>query len=227
MPERGKFKDFHMQTIQPFMIIAGFETYTNKLNVIKPYSFPMFTHCIFDENNNELSCFTGKNCLDKFFVHIKYQVNRINKIKTTPNPDSNPSAYKNNASKIICLVYNNDILTDKPHAYRYYCKKTRYLYGFKRSECKGRKNQLTVLFHNGAKFDFRLIISYLAEKCPNSNISCISNNMETFLTFSINNFNNTIITLRFIDTHQHLSLSLGVLVKILLNKDKDTDFIKK
>ena len=101
----------------------------------------MFTHCIFDENNHELSCFTGENCLDKFFDHLKYQVNRINKIKTRPNSYSDPNAYKNNANKIICLVYNNDILTNKPHLYCYYCKKTRYLYGFKRSECKGRKNQ--------------------------------------------------------------------------------------
>ena len=58
IPERGKnniikLKDFHMQNIQPFTIIADFETYINKLNQIKPYSFAMFTQCIFDENNNE------------------------------------------------------------------------------------------------------------------------------------------------------------------------------
>ena len=38
-----------MQTMQPFMIIADFETYTDKLNQIKPYSFAMFTHCIFNK----------------------------------------------------------------------------------------------------------------------------------------------------------------------------------
>ena len=58
-----KFKDFHMQTMQPFMIIADFETYTNKLNQIKPSSFGMFTHCIFDENNSELTYFTAKKLL--------------------------------------------------------------------------------------------------------------------------------------------------------------------
>ena len=133
MPEKDKndiikFKDFHMQTMQPFMIIADLETYTNELNQIKPYSFGMFTHCIFDENNNELSYFTGKECLDKLFVHLKYHFNRINKIKARPNPYSNPDAYKNNANETICLIYNKDILTDKPHAYRYYCKKTGYFY---------------------------------------------------------------------------------------------------
>ena len=71
MPEKDKnnivkFKDFHMQTTQPFMIITDFETYTNKLHQIKSYSFAMFTHCVFDEDKNELTCFTGKNCSEKF-----------------------------------------------------------------------------------------------------------------------------------------------------------------
>ena len=62
MPVKGKnnivqFKDFHMQEMQLFMIIADFETYANKLNQIKPYSLVFFTHCIFDEDNNELTSF--------------------------------------------------------------------------------------------------------------------------------------------------------------------------
>ena len=71
MPEKYKnnivkFKDFHMQTTQPFMIITDFEAYTNKLNQIKSYSFAMFTLCVFYEDNNQLTCFTAKNCLEKF-----------------------------------------------------------------------------------------------------------------------------------------------------------------
>ena len=106
-----------MQAMQPFMIIAYFETYTNKVNQIKPYLFGMFTHCVFDENNNELAHFTGKNCLDKLFVHLKYHVNQINEIKAKPNLYSNPNTYKNNANKTISLICNKEILTDKSHAY--------------------------------------------------------------------------------------------------------------
>ena len=231
MPEKNKndivkYKDFHMPAMQPFMIIADFETYTNKLNQIKPYSFGMFTHCVFDENNNELTHFTCKNCLAKFFVRLKHHVNRINEIKAKPNPYSNPNACKNNANKTICLICYKEILADKPHAYRYYCKKRGYFYGFKHSECKRRLNQLTVLCHNGPKFDFRLIITYLAKKCFDSNISCISNSMETFLTFSINNFGNTIINLRFVDSYNHLTSPLDGSVKSLLNKDTDINSIK-
>ena len=186
----------------------------------------MFTHCIFDENHNELIHYAGENCLDKYFVHLKFHVNRINKIKTKPNPYSYPNMYKNNTIKTICLICNKEVITNNAHAYRYYCNKTGYLYGFKHGECKIRKNQLTVLFHNRAKLDFRLIVTYLAEKCSNSNISCISNSLETFLTFSINNFDNPTITLRFVDSYKHLSSCLDVLVKSLWNQETDIDLIK-
>ena len=85
MPEKNKndtvkFRDYHMQTMQPFMIIADFETYTDQLNQIKPYSFAMFSHCIFNESNNKLTHHTGEDCLDEFFNDLTY-VNRINEIK--------------------------------------------------------------------------------------------------------------------------------------------------
>ena len=50
---RVTIKIYQVQKKQTFMIIADFETYTNKLNQIKPYSFVMFMHCIFNECNNK------------------------------------------------------------------------------------------------------------------------------------------------------------------------------
>ena len=157
-----KLRDLHMQTIQPFMIIADFETYTNKLNQIKTM-FTCNVHPLhFNESNNKLTHYTGEDCLDEFFNDLTYHVNRINKIKTKPNPYSNPNFYKSNVENTICLICNNQILTSNPHAYRYYRKKTGYLYGFRHGECHEQKLQMNVLFHNGAKFDFRLVISYFA-----------------------------------------------------------------
>ena len=80
MPEKSKndtvkFRDYHMQKMQSFMIIADFETYANKLIQIRPYSFAMFTHCIFNESNNKLTYFTGKDCLNEFFNDLTYHVN--------------------------------------------------------------------------------------------------------------------------------------------------------
>ena len=114
-----------MQKTKPFMIIADFETNTNKLNQIKPYSFAIFTHSIFNINNNELTYFIGKDCLDEFFDHLVQHVNNIHKTKAKPNRHSNPNVYKRNLENAICLICNNQILTNNLHAYGYYCKKNR------------------------------------------------------------------------------------------------------
>ena len=98
--------------------------------------------------------------MDEFFDHLIQHVNHIYKTKAKPNPHSNPDVYKSNPENTIGLICNNPILTNNPHAYQYYCIKTGYLYGFKHSECHERKLQIIILFHNGAKFDFRLIIEY-------------------------------------------------------------------
>ena len=105
-------------------------------------------------------------------------------------------------------------------------KKAGYVYEFRHGECHERKLQINVLFHNGAKFDFRLIIEYLASKCTHSSISCIAHSMETFLTFSITNFNGTGINLRFIDSYKHLTYPVDSLVNYLLNKDTNIQSIK-
>ena len=85
---------------------------------------------------------------------------------------------------------------------------------------------MNVLFHIGAKLDFRLIIEYLAIKCTHSNMSCIAHSMDTFLTFSITNFNGTGINLRFIDSYKHLTYPLDSLVNYLFNKDTNIQSIK-
>ena len=55
-----KFRDYNMQKMQIFMMIADFERHANKLNQIKTYSFAMVAHYTFNENNNKLTYFTGK-----------------------------------------------------------------------------------------------------------------------------------------------------------------------
>ena len=119
-----KVRDYHMQAMQPIMIIAHFKTNTNKINHIKPYSFAMFTHSVFNENKDKLTNYTGKECLDKFFNDLTYHVHRKIKIKAKHNPHSNPDSYKSNVENTICLISNNQISTSNPHAYRYYCKKS-------------------------------------------------------------------------------------------------------
>ena len=51
--------------------------------------------------------------------------------------------------------------------------------------------------------------------------------METFLTFSINNLENTILNLRFIDSCKYWTSPLDGLVKSLLNKAMDINSLNR
>ena len=105
-------------------------------------------------------------------------------------------------------------------------KKTGYLYGLRHKECHERKSEITVLIHNGEKFHFRLIIEYLANKCSHSNINCVAHSTEAFLTFSITNFNATVVNLRFISSNKHLTYPFNFLLNYLFKKDTNIQSIK-
>ena len=114
----------------------------------------------------------------------------------------------------------------KYNAHGYYCKKTGYLLGFRQKECREQKRQsteMTVLFHDGSKFDYRLIIKYLAKQCSTSNFSFVGHSKETFLTFTISEFNNTNINVKFIDSIKHFPYPLEKLVNYLSNNYKHTE----
>ena len=72
---------------------------------------------IFNESNNELTYFTGADCLDELFNDLTYHVNRISKINAKSNPHSNPDVYKSNLENTICLICNKQILSTNPHHY--------------------------------------------------------------------------------------------------------------
>ena len=101
MPEKDKndtvkFKDYHMQIMQPFMIVADFETFKNNFKELEASSFAMFTHCIFNEEKNNLTYYTGDNCLDNFFKNLITDVHNIDKSNAKSNPHTNPDVHKSN-----------------------------------------------------------------------------------------------------------------------------------
>ena len=113
-----------MEAMQPFMIIADFGTSTNSSNQVKPYSFAMVIHFIYNINNNKLSHYTGNNCLNESFEQLINHVDHIGKITAKTTLQSNPKAYISNPINRICLIWNYPIKTENnAHGYRYYCKK--------------------------------------------------------------------------------------------------------
>ena len=205
MPEKGKndiieFRDFRMLTMMPHMLIGDFETHTDESGEIKSYSFALLTQCMFNKTKNKLSYYTGNNCLEEFFDTSEEQVKEIDETSTQTDRHSNRDVYKCIKPNPTYLICNKIIRTSNPKAFRYYDKKTGYLLGFKHNRCIYKNNELAILFHNGGKFDFRLIITYLSERYKDSNINPITKSLETSVTFTIPKFAKTNIKLRFIDS---------------------------
>ena len=85
------------------------------------------------------------------------------------------------------------------------------------------QKDIPMFFHNGANYDFNLIINELAKKFK-SELNCISLNDEKFMSFSTpirkkvyansKNTKKKLITynLRFIDSQRHMNESLSTLV---------------
>ena len=226
-----KFKDYHMKLMQSFMITFDFETYTNQYGNILPYSFTMFTHCIFNNEKNQLTKYTGGNVLDKFFEHLMNHTKHIDECKEKPNPLSNSDVYNSNPEFAICSICNK-LIDDRynAHGYRYYCRKSGYLLGFKHKECMDelrRTNEIAICSHNGSRFDLRLIIKHIAKQCKSNLISSIAHNKETFYSLIIHNFCDKKIRLKFIDSCRHLAFSLDKLTNYLSNKYNHNEYNSK
>ena len=83
------------------------------------------------------------------------------------------------------------------------------------------------MFHNGSNYDFHLIIKHLAKNF-NGPFSCLGENTEKYITFSICKFKKTNINkksiayqIKFIDSFRHMSQSLSNLVDNLDEPSKN------
>ena len=186
----------------------------------------MFTHCIFNNEKNKLTKYTGSNVFDKIFERLMDHIKHIDGCKDKPDPLSNPDVYNSNPEFAISWIWNK-IIDDRynAHGYRYYCRKSGYLLGFKHKECMDplrRTNEITIFSHNGSRFDLRLLIKHIANQCKSNLIKCIAHNKETFYSLMIykNNifFCDKKINLKFIDSSRHLPFSLHKLTNYLSNK---------
>ena len=168
-----EFDDYHMTIMQPFMIHADFECYKKRIEnntdfedhkpytLLKaeqvPYSFAVYTHCLYDKTKNKQDYYTGINCLEKFTEYLKEQVEIILNTKTTKKAPASKEFLDKLRINTICFICSNKI--DYKDAFiknRFNCKQTGKLLGLIHKDCKERINktkEITVAFHNGSKYD--------------------------------------------------------------------------
>ena len=231
-----KFKDYNYMIMQSYNTEADFETYyddsklksenkegksTILLGKIKPYSFAFQLNYLYNEEDNKVIRYTGKNTIDKFIRTLTNLISEVKNIRSSKTPLSNIVSADKNTINPICIKRNKIInIKNNAHKYRYYCKKTRVLLGFAYKKCSKNSeitNELTILMHNGSGFDFKLTNASISEYFEDPKFKILGKSTESISLISISNFNNTGITVRFIDSKKHLIEPLNNLLNSLSN----------
>lgn len=94
-----EFNDYHMAVMQAFMIYADFECYNERVSISTncednkpyillkseeiPYSFALYTRCLYNKTKNKLDYYTANRCLEKFAKYLKKHIEIICKTKIT------------------------------------------------------------------------------------------------------------------------------------------------
>ena len=145
-----------------------------------------------------------------------------------PLTDQQKESYANAKTCFICeKPFGNDKIAIKVRDHCHYTGKYR---GAAHNACNLQykvPKSIPVVFHNGSNYDFHIIIKQLAHDFKGP-FSCLGENTEKYITFSISIFKKTdanekpiAYQIKFIDSYRHMSQSLSNLVENLAELNKN------
>ena len=236
-PGKNTFKN-------PFIIYADIEcllkpistcdntadnSFTIKTSKHIPSGYSMLVSHAYDKTKNTHSVYSGEDCMDVFCHDLNEKVNTIINISQKPmDPLIEQEVIDFNNAK-ECFTCNKEFTdTDKK------CRDHDHYTGKYRRPAHNSCNLIyevpkwiSIVFHNGSKYDFHLIIKHLA-KHFNGAFSCLGENTEKYITFSIckfqktsNNEKSIAYQMNFIDSFRHMSQSLSNLAANLAEPSKN------
>ena len=209
------FKAYNKQQKHPYVIYADLETIGNNH---EPIGLEYY-HTYY----NEYRILKGSNCIEKFIDNLLIMVNDYHELIThfaQPNytEDDIISFHKAKICWICLKPFIKNSMDYKVKDHDHFSGKYR---GSAHNSCNLKfkvPNDIPILFHCGAKYDFHFIIKVLSEKCKNQNFFIIPKSGETFITiqaeFQFSNWHDK-IRLKFIDSYKFLSANLDCLGKTL------------
>ena len=206
-------------------------SFTIKKNVHTPCGYSMLTSYAYDETLNEHVFYCGKDCLSKFSKTLKAQVNKIINILRKPMDPLTEQENMLHANANICFICEKPFGNDKNAIkVRDHCHYTGKYRGAAHNACNLHykiPKSIPVVFHNGSNYDFHLIIKQLAKDFKGP-FSCLGENTEKYITFSICIFKKTdankkpiAYQIKFIDSFRHMPQSLSNLVDNLAELNKN------
>jgi hypothetical protein len=214
-----RFINYHKQLKAPFIIYADFESITKPIQSVereqnKSYTdgYQLHTPCGFaykvvsvnEKHTKDCVVYRGENCVEKFINCLKEEEKIIRQIiRNQIDMFMTAADQINYSNSTLCHICENPLNGDKVRDHCHISGKYR---GAAHSMCnlkfKYPKN-IPVVFHNLKGYDSHLIMQHIGKF--DGRISCIPNNMEKYLSFSLGN-------LVFIDSLQFLNASLDKLV---------------
>ena len=245
-----KFKNYGNSLEVPFVIYADFEAIlvevdddenksTRKLNKHVPCGFACLTTSSCEQYNKEkVVCYSGRDCMSRFFSHLNNERLRINKIlnKIVPMEELTPEQVRQHKNAKKCFNCDEEFYYDQEacvftrtahhnHLDGKYigpaCVRCNLALKYKQST-RANKNkpaefEIPVDFHILKGYDSKLILEHFPELNEKERVSCIATNLEQFLTFTYRG-------LKFIDSCQFMKTSLSVLAENL-KKSGEEKFI--
>ncbi|CAC5426312.1 unnamed protein product [Mytilus coruscus] len=213
-PKEGEaileYQDFHKQMRVPFVIYADFECYAKKIETCQPdpnqsstthqtkfvscgYSYVVVSSN--DKYSKSAVVYRGENAVEHFFDNIFTEEEYIDDILR--------KIYEELIMSKIIKVRDHDHLgmneDNKSPNYSNYrgaaCQRCNLMLKYP---------NFIVYFHNLRNFDAHLLLSE-AGKFKDKTLSCIPNNMEKYVSFSVEQP-------MFLDTYQCISSSLETLI---------------
>ena len=186
----------------------------------------MFTRCSFDEKENTLNYYRGKDCIEKLCKRLKERAMKIinyEEKKIIPLTCEENKSYK---EQEICHICEEKFCIDKDNKdyinrkkVKDHCHYTGKFRGSAHSKCylnyKVLKDVL-IIIHN-ASYDTHFIINQLAEEFKGK-LNCIGDNLKKHITFSVpikkqcDDGKTITRKLRFTNSFRFMSTSLSELV---------------
>ena len=185
----------------------------------------MFTSCSFDEKENKLNYYRGKDCIEKLCKKLKKRAMKIinyEKKEMIPLTKEENKSYK---EQKICHICEKKFCMDKDDEnyknrkqVKDQCHYTGKFRGAAHSKCNLNykfPKDIPIIIYN-ASYDTHFIISQLEEEFKGE-LKCIGENMKKYITFKVpikkgDNGKKTEYRLRFIDSFRFMSTSLTELV---------------
>ena len=225
MPTEGNnyitFKNHQNQMPVPYVIYADFgsiikpktENAGDKSEITSEHEACGFGYQVvrFDGKAEEPVIYRGKDAVEIFINNLECQVSNINNIFAHPKPITmTEQETKDHAKATHCWICEKELGSFKTNPkVRDHCHFTGRYRGPAHKSCnlklkiKPGVTKIPVIFHNLKGYDSHLIMQKL--HTANGNISCIANNAEKYISFSVGQ-------IKFLDSFQFMASSLEKLV---------------